>query len=79
MPNKIICNPSVQEYLDKLKIRAASSKKFPSQKKTDSANHACLQNNPIDQEYMDKLKIPTVLGSNFHSAYHTCLNKQSVI
>jgi hypothetical protein len=31
-----------EEYLDKLKIPNAWSKKFPSQKKTDNAFHACL-------------------------------------
>ena len=34
--------PIDQEYLDKLKIPNVSSKHFPSRKKIDSANHACL-------------------------------------
>jgi len=42
VPNETICNPIVQEYLDKLKIPNASSKNFPLRKKTDSANHAWL-------------------------------------
>ena len=41
VPNKTICNPIVQEQLDKLKIPNAMQE-FSITKETDSANQACL-------------------------------------
>ena len=64
--NDTICNPIVQEMLDKLKIPDALSKNFPSRNKIDSANLTCLTKQSQWSSCMDKLKVPTALSKNFH-------------
>ena len=63
LPDKIICNLTCLEYLDKLKISNSLSKNFPLQlTQTLHTLHASQTIcNSIDQEYVDKLKISTFL------------------
>ena len=60
MPNKTICNPVTQEYLDKLQCQLPQARIFQHDIKQTMHTMRAWQTtiwNPIDQEYLDNLKI----------------------